>query len=74
MSLVQGIASLVLEGKEKTVSLTGQQESTWSDSITFRGDSVTYRFSADEDGNIGQTALLVDDPELDDWGFRFTVS
>lgn len=74
VSLLQGIANLFLEGRDKTVSLTGLQESTWSDTVIFRGDSVTCRFCAEEDGNIGQSGLLGDDQALHDWGFRLTVS
>lgn len=56
------------------VTLTGRQETPWSDVITFRGDSVTYRFIAETDGEHIAGGSLVDDPGVDDWGFRFTVS
>lgn len=57
------------------ISLTGQKEAHWSDTITFRGDSITYRFVADHDGEA-ETAnsLVTGDAQVDDWGFRFTVS
>lgn len=69
----QGTACLVLEGKDKMISLTGRQEASWGDVITFRGDSISYRFVADTDGDDGAGKSLVDDAGLDDWGFRFTV-
>lgn len=72
--LLQATASLVLEGKDKMISLTGQQEAPWGDVITFRGDSITYRFVAQADGEVAvANSLLTGDPEVDDWGFRFTV-
>lgn len=74
MSLsAQGTARLVLEGKDKMVSLTGREETSWGEVITFRGDYLSYRFVADTDGDKGAGASLVDDAGLDDWGFRFTV-
>eukprot|EP00903_Cladosiphon_okamuranus_P019656 g18070.t4 len=72
-SMQEGAASLVLEGKDKMISLTGQKEAPWSDTITFRGDSITYRFVAEHDGEVGTANSLVTDFQLDDWGFRFTV-
>ncbi len=57
------------------ISLTGQKEAPWSDTITFRGDSMTYRFVAQSDGEAGSAKSLVNgDPQAEDWGFRFTVS
>ena len=57
------------------VSLTGQKEAPWSDTITFRGDSITYRFVAQRDGEAGtDNSLVTGDEQADDWGFRFTVS
>lgn len=56
------------------ISLTGQQEAPWGDVITFRGDSITYRFVAQADGEVAvANSLVTGDPEVDDWGFRFTV-
>ncbi|CAM9107710.1 unnamed protein product, partial [Ectocarpus fasciculatus] len=73
-SMQEGTASLVLEGKDKMISLTGQQEAPWGDVITFRGDSITYRFVAQADGEVAvANSLVTGDPEVDDWGFRFTV-
>lgn len=69
----QGTACLVLEGKDKMISLTGRQETSWGDVISFRGDSISYRFVADTDGDDGAGKSLVDEAGLDDWGFRFTV-
>lgn len=57
------------------VSLTGQKEAPWSDIIIFQGDSISYRFFAQSDGEAGSAqSLATADPEVDDWGFRFTVS
>ena len=57
------------------ISLTGQKEAPWSDTIAFHGDSITCRFVADKDGAVGAAdSLLTDDALVDDWGFRFTVS
>lgn len=65
----------MLEGKDKMISLTGQKEAPWSDTITFRGDSITYRFVAEHDGEVGTAnSLMTGDALVDDWGFRFTVS
>lgn len=71
----QGTANLVLEGKDKKVSMTGQEEAHWGDVITFRGDVITYRFVAEADGKAdAANSLATSDPQEDDWGFRFTVS
>lgn len=73
--LHQDAASLVLEGKDKMISITGQKEAPWGDVITFRGDAITYRFVAETDGKVGAAnSLATSDPQEDDWGFRFTVS
>lgn len=73
--LHQETASLVLEGKDKVISITGQKEAPWGDVITFRGDAITYRFIAETDGKVGAAnSLGTSDPQEDDWGFRFTVS
>lgn len=57
------------------ISLTGQKEAPWSDTISFRGDTMTYRFVAENDGEVGSASSLVNgDPHAEDWGFRFTVS
>lgn len=55
------------------VTITGREEMPWSDIITFRGDSVTYRFQAESDGERAGGSSLMDDSGADDWGFRFTV-
>lgn len=55
------------------VSRTGEQEDLWNDAISFRGDSVMYRFVAKEDGKAGARGSLVDGPDVNDWGFSFTV-
>lgn len=69
----QGTASLVLEGKDKMISLTGHQEAPWSDVITFRGDTINSRFVAETDGHRVADSALAGDPEQENWGFRFTV-
>lgn len=69
----QGTASLVLEGTDKMVTLSGRQETPWIDIITFRGDSITYRFEAETDGEHPDGGSLMEDSGDDDWGFRFTV-
>lgn len=57
------------------ISITGQKEAPWGDTITFRGDAITYRFVAEADGKVGAAnPLATSDPQEDDWGFRFTVS
>lgn len=69
----QGTASLVLEGKDKMISLTGQQEAPWGDVITFRGDTINSRFVAEADGHRVAGSVMAGDPEQENWGFRFTV-
>ena len=69
----QGTASLVLEGKDKMISLTGHQEAPWSDVITFRGDTINSRFVAEMDRHRVADSALAGDPEQENWGFRFTV-
>ncbi|CAM9591597.1 unnamed protein product, partial [Scytosiphon promiscuus] len=73
-SMQEHAATLILEGKDKMVSLTGQDEAPWSDIITFHGDSISYRFVAQSDGEAGSAQTLgTAYPEVNDWGFRFTV-
>lgn len=56
------------------ISLTGQEEAQWGDTITFRGDSVAFRFVAEADGGLGaEGSAVMGGSELEDWGFRFTV-
>lgn len=69
----QGTASLVLEGKDNMISLTGQQEAPWRDVIIFHGDTINSRFVAETDGHRVGDSAMAGDPEQDNWGFRFTV-
>lgn len=66
-------ASLTLEAKDKAITLTGRQESSWNEVITFHGTTITYRFVAKEDGDKEGDGSLINSPGADDWGFRFTV-
>lgn len=72
--LEQGVASLVLEGKDKTLTLSGHEETLWTETIVFRGASITYRFTATADGVGDESRAIIDGAEASDWGYRFSVS
>ncbi|CAM9123344.1 unnamed protein product [Choristocarpus tenellus] len=65
--------ALTFIGTDKNFSVSGRNESDWDSVVTFRGDTISYRFSTNTEEEGRPKGSLVEDLVTDDWGYRFTA-